>query len=178
MGFWDTITDFVEPAWNFVMGTEEWESGDLVGFSGGLRGFLDPAADFFASDSRMFDVAGNLLSSGAKYYLESQKGDGPFKQTAVQAPKITRAASTVSVAGLAALRNPVGVNNPDVRAAMQRLSQRTNVNPDMQRISQQYMTKRQGARTMDVGSPGLPRVRTATPASVRTQSTQEVVIDG
>ena len=178
MGLLDIIEGYVEPAWDFVMGTEEWESGDLVGFSGGLRGFLDPAADFFASDSRMFDVAGNLLSSGAKAYLKSQKEGGPFKQTEVKAPKITRAASTVNVAGLASLKNPVGVNNPDVRAAMQRLAQRTNFNPDMQRISQQYMTKRQGARTMDVGSPSLPRVRTATPASVRTQSKQEVVIDG
>ena len=178
MSFWDTITGFVEPAWDFVMGTEEWESGDLVGFSGGLRGFLDPVADFFASDSRMFDVAGNLLSSGAKYYLESQKGDGPFKQTEVKAPKITRSASTVGVAGLAALRNPVGVNNPDVRAAMQRLAQRTNVNPQMQSISQQYMTKRQGSRTMGLESSSLARVKTAPAASVRTQSTQEVVIDG
>ena len=178
MSFWDTITNFVEPAWDFVMGTEEWESGDLVGFSGGLRGFLDPVADFFASDSRMFDVAGNFIGSGAEAYLKSQKEEGPFQAPQIQAPKITRSASTVGVAALASLRNPVGVNNPDVRAAMQRLAQRTNVNPDMQSISQQYMTKRQGSRTIGLESSALPRVRTAPAASVRTTSTQEVSLDG
>lgn len=178
MGFWDTITNFVEPAWNWITDSSISDLPDELLYTQGMSGSspiqtaIDYGTGFFGSD------LGSLVSSGAKAYLKSQKEDGPFKQTAVQAPKITRTASTVSVAGLAALRNPVGVNNPDVRTAMQRLSQRTNVNPDMQRISQQYMTKRQGARTMDVGSPGLPRVRTAPPASVRTQSKQEVVIDG
>ena len=68
----------------------------------------------------------------------------------------------------------IGVNNPDIRAAMQRLSQRTNVNPQMQSISQQYMTKRQGAKTMGLESTSLARVRTAPAASVRTESKQEV----
>jgi len=182
MSFWDTITDFASDAWewggdligegaDWLFGTDS-GMGEDYGTPGVFSNLYGYGESFLGSD------LGSLVSSGAKAYLKSQKEGGPFKQTAVKTPKITRSASTVGVAGLAALRNPVGVNNPDVRAAMQRLAQRTNVNPQMQSISQQYMTKRQGARTMDVGSPGLPRVRTATPASVRTQSTQEVVIDG
>ena len=178
MGFWDTITEYADKAWDWITDSSISDLPDELLYTQGMSGSspiqtaIDYGTGFFGSD------LGSLVSSGAKAYLKSQKEGGPFKQTEVKAPKITRSASTVGVAGLAALRNPVGVNNPDVRAAMQRLAQRTNVNPQMQNISQQYMTKRQGARTMDVGSPGLPRVRTATPASVRTQSTQEVVIDG
>ena len=178
MGLLDIIEDFASDAWDVVELGYDWlvgtdsGMGEDYGTPGVLSTLYGYGESFLGSD------LGDLVSSGAKAYLKSQKEGGPFKQTAVKTPKITRSASTVGVAGLAALRNPVGVNNPDVRAAMQRLAQRTNVNPQMQSISQQYMTKRQGARTMDVGSPGLPRVRTATPASVRTQSTQEVVIDG
>lgn len=181
MDFWDTIVDYADKAWDFIVGVEQFtdDGGDYsIGYEGGVMGFLDSAFDYSTGSSTILDTVGSFVGSGAKAYLKSQKEDGAFQAPQIKAPKITRSASTVGVAGLAALRNPVGVNNPDVRAAMQRLAQRTNVNPQMQNISQQYMTKRQGARTMDVGSPGLPRVRTATPASVRTQSTQEVVIDG
>ena len=181
MDFWDTIVNYADKAWDFIVGVEQFtdDGGDYsIGYEGGVMGFLDSAFDYSTGSSTILDTVGSFVGSGAKAYLKSQKEDGAFKAPQIKAPKITRSASTVGVAGLAALRNPVGVNNPDVRAAMQRLAQRTNVNPQMQSISQQYMTKRQGARTMDVGSPGLPRVRTATPASVRTQSTQEVVIDG
>jgi hypothetical protein len=178
MSFWDSITDFADEAWSYVELGYDWLAGtdggmgEDYGTPGALSTLYGYGESFLGSD------LGDLVSSGAKYYLESQKKDGPFGQTQRQAPKITRAASTVNVAGLASLRNPVGVNNPDVRAAMQRLSQRTNINPDMQSISQQYMTKRQGARTMGLESSSLPRVRTAPAASVRTTSTQEVSLDG
>jgi len=182
MSFWDTITDFASDAWewggdligegaDWLFGTDS-GMGEDYGTPGVFSNLYGYGESFLGSD------LGSLVSSGAKAYLKSQKEGGPFKQTAVKTPKITRSASTVGVAGLAALRNPVGVNNPDVRAAMQRLAQRTNVNPQMQSISQQYMTKRQGARTMGLESSSLARVRTAPAASVRTQSTQEVVIDG
>ena len=178
MGFWDTITEYADKAWDWITDSSISDLPDELLYTQGMSGSspiqtaIDYGTGFFGSD------LGSLVSSGAKAYLKSQKEGGPFKQTEVKAPKITRSASTVGVAGLAALRNPVGVNNPDVRAAMQRLAQRTNVNPQMQSISQQYMTKRQGARTMGLESSSLARVRTAPAASVRTQSTQEVVIDG
>lgn len=181
MSFWDTITEYADKAWDFVVGVEQFtdDGGDYsIGYEGGVMGFLDSAFDYSTGSSTILDTVGSFVGSGAKAYLKSQKGDGPIKQTQRQAPKITRAASTVNVAGLASLRNPVGVNNPDVRAAMQRLSQRTNINSDMQSISQQYMTKRQGSRTMGLESSSLPRVRTAPAASVRTTSTQEVSLDG
>lgn len=181
MDFWDTIVNYADKAWDFLVGVEQFtdEGGDYsIGYEGGVMGFLDSAFDYSTGSSTILDAAGSFIGSGAKAYLKSQKDGGPFNAPQIKAPKITRSASTVGVAGLAALRNPVGVNNPDVRAAMQRLAQRTNVNPDMQSISQQYMTKRQGSRTIGLESSALPRVRTAPAASVRTTSTQEVSLDG
>ena len=182
MSFWDTITDFASDAWDWggdligegaewLFGTDS-GMGEDYGTPGVFSNLYGYGESFLGSD------LGDLVSSGAKYYLESQKKGGPFGQSQRQPLNIKRTPSTVNVAGLAALRNPVGVNNPDVRAAMQRLAQRTNVNPDMQSISQQYMTKRQGSRTIGLESSALPRVRTAPAASVRTTSTQEVSLDG
>lgn len=168
MDFWDTITDFVEPAWDWLVGTDS-GMGEDYGTAGALSTLYGYGESFLGSG------VGDLVSKGAKAYLKSQKEEGPFQTPEIKAPKITRSASTVNVAGLASLKNSIGVNNPDVRAAMQRLSQRTNVNPQMQSISQQYMTKRQGARTMGLESSSLARVKTAPAASVRTESKQEVV---
>ncbi len=181
MDFWDTIVNYADKAWDFLVGVEQFtdEGGDYsIGYEGGVMGFLDSAFDYSTGSSTILDAAGNFIGSGVKAYSKSKKEEGFFQAPQIKAPKITRSASTVGVAGLAALRNPVGVNNPDVRAAMQRLAQRTNVNPDMQSISQNYMTKRQGSRTIGLESSALPRVRTAPAASVRTTSTQEVSLDG
>jgi len=189
MSFWDTIVEYADKAWDWggdlvgegadwLVGVEQFtdEGGDYsIGYEGGVMGFLDSAFDYSTGSSTILDAAGNIIGSGARAYLQSQKGGGPFQTPQIKAPKITRSASTVNVAGLSSLNNPIGVNNPDVRAAMQRLSQRTNVNPQMQSISQQYMTKRQGAKTMGLESSSLARVRTAPAASVRTESKQEVV---
>lgn len=179
MDLWNAISDFASDAWDWggdligegadwLLGTDQ-GMGEDYGTPGVLSNLYGYGDSFLGSD------LGSLVTSGAKAYMKSKEEGGPFSRSQIKAPKITRTASTVSVAGLASLRNPVGVNNPDVRAAMQRLSQRTNVNPQMQGISQQYMTKRQGSRTVSIGSPDLPRVRTAAPAAVRKQSTQEVV---
>ena len=179
MSLWDTISDYASAAWewggdlvgegaDWLMGTDS-GMGEDYGTPGALSTLYGYGESFLGSD------LGDLVGSGARAYLQSQKGGGPFQSPQIKAPKITRSASTVSVAGLSSLNNPIGVNNPDVRAAMQRLSQRTNVNPQMQSISQQYMTKRQGAKTMGLESSSLARVRTAPAASVRTESKQEVV---
>lgn len=179
MDLWDTITDYASAAWDWggdlvgdgadwLFGTDS-GMGEDYGTPGALSNLYGYGESFLGSD------LGSLVSSGAQAYLKSQEKEGPFSRSQIQAPKITRSASTVSVAGLSSLRNPIGVNNPDIRAAMQRLSQRTNVNPQMQSISQQYMTKRQGAKTMGLESTSLARVRTAPAASVRTESKQEVI---
>ena len=177
MDFWDTVTDFASGAWDAIEAGYDWlvgtdsGMGEDYGTPGALSTLYGYGESFLGSD------LGSLVSSGAKAYLKSQEKEGPFSRPEIKAPKITRSASTVGVAALASLRNPVGMTNPDIQNAMRRLSQRTNVNPQMQSISQQYMTKRQGATTMGLGSPSLARVRTAPAASVRTESKQEVPLD-
>ena len=164
MSLWNAIVDFIEPAWDFVMGTEEWESGDLVGFSGGVRGFLDPAADFFGSDASM----SQFLKSGAKYYLDSQEKGGPMGKASKMKVADIGSAPSSAAAALAAARNPVGLRNPDVQAAIRATAGRTNFNPQLNEISKQYLTKRQGQMTLGVGSPSLGRVTPTSAAPVRT----------
>ena len=127
MSLWDTITDFVEPAWEFITGEKDYESGDFTGsYTGGLGlgNLYEAGKSFLGSD---------IVKTGAQYFLDSQ--DKPtFQAPTIEPPKIARSASTVSVAGLASLRNPIGVNNPQVQTAMRRMSQRTNINPQLQRI--------------------------------------------
>lgn len=164
MSFWDTITEWLEPAWDFVMGTEEWESGDLVGYTGGIRGFLDPAADFFASDARMAE----FLKSGAQAYLSGAGTPQQQQQRAgIRVPDIGSAPSPASAA-MSSARNPVGLSNPDIQSAIRNLAGGKAVNPKMQEITRPFMTAQQGRRTIGTASPAMPRVSPTAAATVRT----------
>jgi len=170
MSLWKTVTGFVEDAAEFVMGTAQYteEGGEdiFIGYSGGLGlgNLWEAGKSFLGSD---------IVKTGAQYFLDSQ--DKPtFQAPTIEPPKIARSASTVSVAGLASLRNPVGVNNPQVQTAMRRMSQRTNINPQLQRIVDANMTTRQGRRTIGLGATTMPRVSPTAPAAVRKVSTTEV----
>lgn len=167
MSLWKTVTGFVEDAAEFVMGTKEFESGDFTGeYTGGLGlgNLYEAGKSFLGSD---------LVKTGAQYLLDSQEKP-TFQAPTIEAPKIARSASTVSVAGLASLRNPVGVSNPQVQTAMRRMSQRTNISPQLQRIVDANMTTRQGRRTIGLGATTMPRVAPTAPAAVRKVSTKEV----
>lgn len=167
MSLWKTVTGFVEDAAEFVMGAKDYESGDFTGtYTGGLGlgNLYEAGKSFLGSD---------IVKTGAQYLLDSQERP-TFQAPTIEAPKIARSASTVSVAGLASLRNPVGVSNPQVQTAMRRMSQRTNFNPQLQRIVDANMTTRQGRRTIGLGSSSMPRVTPAAPAAVRKVSTKEV----
>ena len=181
MSFWDTVTDYAKDAAEFIMGTKEYESGDFTGeYTGGLA--LGNVYEFGKTaygyvDSFLDSELGSVVKSGAKAYVASQDKDArrPFQAPQLEMPNIKRSASTVSVAGLAALRNPVGVNNPQVQTAIRRISGRNNFNPQIQRIMQQNMTARQGRRTLGVGSASLPRVAVTPAAAVRRETTSKTV---
>ena len=168
MSLWDTVTGFVGDAAEFVMGAKDYESGDFTGtYTGGLElgNLYEAGKSFLGSD---------IVQKGAQYFLDSQEKP-TFQAPTIEPPKISRTASTVSVAGLASLRNPVGVNNAQVQTAMRRMSQRTNINPQLQRIVDANMTTRQGRRTIGLGSSSMPRVAPTAPAAVRKVSTKEVI---
>ena len=168
MSLWNTITDFVEPAWNFITGekTTDFATGE-VDYIGGLQ-----LGDVYEFGKSFLDS--DIVKTGAKYFLDS-KGEPVYRDPKVEMPKIARSASTVSVAGLASLRNPVGVNSPRVQTAMRRMAQRTNISPQLQRIVDANMTTRQGRRTIGLGATTKPRVSPTAPAAVRKVSTKEVI---
>ena len=92
-----------------------------------------------------------------------------------QRPDIIRGKMQPSQVTPSQVRNPIGLNNAQVQSAMRRMSQRTNVNPQLQRIVDANMTTRQGRRTIGLGSSSMPRVTPAAPAAVRkTTATTEV----
>lgn len=168
MSLWKTVTGFVEDAVD--IGADFLLGADIGSPHGTTRGggFLDDAMSF---GSKLF--GSDIVKTGAQMFIDSQ-GKPTFQAPTIEAPKIARSASTVSVAGLASLRNPVGVSNPQVQTAMRRMSQRTNINPQLQRIVDANMTTRQGRRTIGLGSSSMPRVTPTAPAAVRKVSTTEV----
>jgi hypothetical protein len=168
MSLWNTITDFVEPAWEFITGekTTDFATGE-VDYIGGLQ-----LGDVYEFGKSFLDS--DIVKTGAQYFLDS-KGEPVYTDPKIEMPKIARTASTVNVAGLASLRNPVGVNNPQVQTAMRRMSQRTNISPQLQRIVDANMTTRQGRRTIGLGATTMPRVSPTAPAAVRKVSTKEVI---
>jgi hypothetical protein len=82
-------------------------------------------------------------------------------------PRLIRGSNQPTTAARAQPRNPIGLNNPAVRSAVQRMQTRNNFSPQLQRIVEANMTARQGRRTIGVGSTQLARVTPIKAASVR-----------
>jgi len=177
--FWDTVTDYAKDAVDFgadfLLGEKDYESGDFTGDrTGGLfsdiydfgKGAYDMANSFLGSD------VGTLVKKGANMYLDSRKTDDPvFKNPRMQRPKLIRGTNQSTTASRTQPRNPVGLNNPAVRSAVQRMQSRNNFSPQLQRIVETNMTARQGRRTIGVGSSQLARVSPAPAAAVRKETT-------
>jgi len=177
--FWDTVTDYAKDAMDFgsefLFGEEIIDPVDsMISREGGLfsdiydfgKGAYDMANSFLGSD------VGSLVKTGANMYLDSRKTDDPvFKNTRMQRPKLIRGTNQSTTASRTQPRNPVGLNNPAVRSAVQRMQSRNNFSPQLQRIVEANMTARQGRRTIGVGSSQLPRVRPTSAAAVRKETT-------
>jgi len=168
MSLWNAIVDFIEPAWNWITDSSISDLPDELLYTQGMSGSspiqtaIDYGTGFFGSD------LGSLVKSGAKYYLESQEKGGPMGKASKMKVADIGSAPSSAAAALAAARNPVGLRNPDVQAAIRATAGRTNFNPQLNEISKQYLTKRQGQLTLGVGSPSLGRVTPTSAAPVRT----------
>ena len=171
MSLWDTIVEYADIAWDYLVGVEQFtdEGGDYsIGYEGGVMGFLDSAFDSSTGSSTILDSAGNLIRSGAKAYLKYQEEGEPTGKASKMKVADIGSAPSAAAAALAAARNPIGLRNPDIQAAIRATAGRTNFNPQLNEISRQYLTKRQGQLTLGVGSPSLQRVAPTTAAPVRT----------
>ena len=173
--FWDTVSGYVGDAADFLLGNQMGSPHGTTGKTGVLEDVYEFGKTVYGyADSFLSSDVGQFVKEGAKAYIASrdeEDGKRLFQAPQIEAPNIKRSASTVSVAGLAALRNPVGVNNPQVQTAIRRMSSRNNFNPQLQKIMQQNMTARQGRRTLGVGSASLPRVAVTPAAAVRKEAT-------
>lgn len=149
-----TISSWIEPAVDFIAGEKEYESGDVVGRSGG---FLE-----------------NIVKPGAKAYVAmTEKGDDreAFQAVQYKEPKITRytgraARGDLPAGGIA----PVGMRNPEIQTLVRNLMQRQYANPQMSRIQQDFGVRRtipQGKRTLAVEAARIPSATETTIAAVR-----------
>ena len=176
--FWDTVSGYVGDAADFLLGNQMGSPHGTTGKTGVLEDVYEFGKTVYGyADSFLSSDLGQLAKKGAKAYIASRGEDGerPFQAPQIDIPKIERTASTVTPAALAALRNPIGVNNPQVQTAISRMSSRNNFNPQLQKIMQQNMTARQGRRTLGVGSASLPRVAVTPAAAVRKEATSKTV---
>tara|TARA_R100000388_G_scaffold91159_1_gene73037 strand:- start:304 stop:858 length:555 start_codon:yes stop_codon:yes gene_type:complete len=174
--FWDTVTDYAKDAIDigadFFLGDEVLDpGGNLTGDrEGGLfsdiydfgRGVYNIGESFLGSD------VGSLVKKGANMYLDSQREPTLRRDTRkMERPRLIRGSNQPTTAARTQPRNPIGLNNPAVRSAVQRMQTRNNFSPQLQRIVEANMTARQGRRTIGVGSTQLARVTPVAAASVR-----------
>jgi hypothetical protein len=175
--FWDTVTDYASDAIDigadFFLGDEVLDpGGNLTGDrEGGLfsdiydfgRGVYNIGESFLGSD------VGSLVKKGANMYLDANRREDPTLQSKarMERPRLIRGSNQPTTAARTQPRNPIGLNNPAVRSAVQRMQTRNNFSPQLQRIVEANMTARQGRRTIGVGSTQLARVTPIKAASVR-----------
>lgn len=121
------------------------------------------------------DIFG-FIQKGARAYTAMTDRDDDreaFQSAQRTPPKITRYRRQTPRTGLEALRNPVGLRNPDIASALQKFINRTSANPHMGRMQNDIMVSRnirQGRRTVGLETPKLPTATKAKPATVRKES--------
>ena len=149
-----TITSWIEPAIDFIAGEKEYESGDVVGRSGG---FLE-----------------NIVKPGAEAYVAMTGKDDDretFQAVQYKEPKITRYTGRAARGDLPAGGvMPVGMRSPEIQTLVRNLMQRSYSNAQMSRIQQDYGIRRtspQGKRTLAVEAARIPSVAEMAPAAVR-----------
>jgi len=154
--FFNSLSSFIEPAVEFIFGEKEYESGDVVGRSGGF------------------------LSTAASAYLSSQKDKDDY---APDLPKYQRVSGSGPARGIAVgqAQNMVGLNRPDMQVALRRFMREYSSNNQTNKFFDQYRTERTlggGRRTLAVQAAKIPEVTETSAASVRKESKSIEVSDG
>lgn len=161
MDFLKTISSWIEPAIDFIAGEKAPESyeSEVFGESRGSEGFL------------------GLVKAGATAYnaMQDSKEKEAFEAVKYRRPEITRYTGRAASAQQSAGITPVGLRNPDMQAAMRKFMQRSNTNPQLSRLHQQYAVNRtiqQGRRTSGLEPARLPSATKMAPATVRKEATE------
>ncbi len=156
--FLKTITNYIDPVLDFVLG-EDVMTSDMARRGEGPRregGFLE------------------FAKSGAKAYAamtDSDEDREAFQATEYKAPKITRFSGRAPISpGASQAVQPLGASDPRVRNLYNNLQRRSYANADMSRLSQNFrvnLTKRQGTRTIPLEPAKAPQAKEVAPAAIR-----------
>ena len=152
--FFKTITDYIDPVVDFLVGEKEYESGDVVGRSGG---FLE-----------------KIVKPGAEAYVAmtaSDKDKEAFTAPTYKEPRIRRfSGQAPRAAGQTSPLQILGASDPRVNKFLKNFTQKAYANADMNRLSRDLrvaMNRRQGQRTIGLEPARQPVVKEAAPAQVR-----------
>jgi hypothetical protein len=156
--FFNTVTEYIDPALDFLLGEKEYESGDVVGPRGG--GFLS-----------------DLVGKGAKAYVAMTDSDDDreaFQAPEYKEPRIRRFTGRAPTSpGQTRATQPLGAADARVQRMLRNLPNRVYANQQMNRLGRDArvsMTRRQGQRTIGLERPALPQVKEMAPAQVRKQA--------
>lgn len=148
-----TLSGYVEPAIEFLAGEKEYESGDVVGRSGGFLDLVKSGAKAYSAMSQ---------SSEDKEAFQATEYKGPqLKRYSGQAPRGPQLGSAVT---------PLGLSNPRLQSILKGLADanKTYANPDLNRIAKNVQRNiPQGRRTTSIQTPRLPSAKKLAPATVR-----------
>ena len=153
--FFNTVTDYLDPALDFLLGEKEYESGDVVG----------PRSGGFLSD---------LVGKGAKAYVamtDSDEDREAFQAPEYKEPRIRRFTGRAPTSpGQTPPAQLLGAADPRVQRMLRNLPNRVYANQQMNRLGRDMrvaMNRRQGQRTIGLERPTTPQVKEAAPAQVR-----------
>lgn len=153
--FFNTVTDYLDPVADFLLGEKEYESGDVVG----------PRSGGFLSD---------LVGKGAKAYVamtDSDEDREAFQAPEYKEPRIRRFTGRAPTSpGQTPSAQLLGAADPRVQRMLRNLPNRVYANPQMNRLGRDMrvaMNRRQGQRTIGLERPTTPQVKEAAPAQVR-----------
>jgi hypothetical protein len=156
--FFNTVTEYLDPALDFLLGEKEYESGDVVGPRGG--GFLS-----------------DLVGKGAKAYVAMTDSDDDreaFQAPEYKEPRIRRFTGRAPTSpGQTAAPQILGAADARVQRMLRNLPNRVYANQQMNRLGRDMrvaMNRRQGQRTIGLERPALPQVKEMAPAQVRKQA--------
>lgn len=153
--FFNTVTDYLDPVADFLLGEKEYESGDVVG----------PRSGGFLSD---------LVGKGAKAYVamtDSDEDREAFQAPEYKEPRIRRFTGRAPTSpGQTPPAQLLGAADPRVQRMLRNLPNRVYANQQMNRLGRDMrvaMNRRQGQRTIGLERPTTPQVKEAAPAQVR-----------
>jgi len=153
--FFNTVTEYLDPVADFLLGEKEYESGDVVG----------PRSGGFLSD---------FVTGGAKAYVamsDSDEDREAFQAPEYKEPRIRRFTGRAPTSpGQTAAPQILGAADARVQRMLRNLPNRVYANQQMNRLGRDTrvaMNRRQGQRTIGLERPKTPQVKEAAPAQVR-----------